>query len=66
MPSINWETDPQFQNAILSLYVTNSKTGELVFENNSRVGLAPASCLKVVTSVTAFELLEKDLLIKQD
>jgi len=58
------ETDPQFQNAILSLYVTNSKTGELVFENNSRVGLAPASCLKVVTSVTAFELLGKGFTYK--
>ena len=52
--------DVQFKHAILSLYVIDSKTGKTVFEKNSQLGLSPASCQKVVTSVSAFELLGKD------
>jgi len=54
------ETDPQFKHAILSMYVVDSKTGSVVFDKNSQLGLAPASCQKVVTSVSAFEMLGKD------
>jgi serine-type D-Ala-D-Ala carboxypeptidase/endopeptidase (penicillin-binding protein 4) len=53
------ETDAQFKHAILSMYVVDSKTGKVVFDKNAQVGLAPASCQKVVTSVSAFELLGK-------
>jgi serine-type D-Ala-D-Ala carboxypeptidase/endopeptidase (penicillin-binding protein 4) len=49
--------DEQFRHAIISLYVTDSKTGDLIFDKNGELGLAPASCQKVVTSVSAFELL---------
>ena len=52
--------DAQLKHAIFSLYVVDSKTGKVVFDKNSQIGLAPASCLKVVTSVAAFELLGKD------
>jgi serine-type D-Ala-D-Ala carboxypeptidase/endopeptidase (penicillin-binding protein 4) len=55
----NLEKDPQFKHAILSMYVVDSKTGKVVFDKNSEVGLAPASCQKVITSVSAFELLGK-------
>ena len=54
------ESDNQFKHAIMSLYVVNSKTGTVVFDKNSEWGLAPASCLKVVTSASAMELLGKD------
>ena len=54
------ETDSQFKHAIISLYVVNSKTGEMVIDKNSQVGLAPASCQKVITSVSAFEMLGKE------
>lgn len=54
------EADSQLAHAIFSLYVVDSKTGNLVFDKNSQVGLAPASCLKVITSAAAFELLGKD------
>ena len=54
------ETDDQLKHASVSLYITDTKTGKVVFDKNSQVGLAPASCLKVVTSVAAFELLGKD------
>lgn len=52
--------DEQFKHASISLYVVDSKTGKTVFDKNSEVGLATASCLKVVTSAAAFELLGKD------
>ncbi len=54
------ETDAQFKHAIISMYVTDSKTGVVVFSKNEETGLAPASCQKVITSATAFELLGKD------
>jgi D-alanyl-D-alanine carboxypeptidase/D-alanyl-D-alanine-endopeptidase (penicillin-binding protein 4) len=53
------EKDAQFKHAIVSMYVVDSKTGKVVFDKNSEVGLAPASCQKVITSVSAFELLGK-------
>ena len=55
-----FEADSQFKHATISLYIIESKTGKPVFDKNSQVGLAPASCQKVVTSAAAFELLGKD------
>lgn len=52
-----FEKDNQLKNAINSLYIIDAKTGQVVFDKNSRVGLAPASTQKIITSVTAFELL---------
>ena len=60
------EADTQFKHAILSLYVVDSKTGNVVFDKNSQVGLAPASSQKVVTSVSAFEMLGKGYRYKTD
>ena len=58
------EGDAQFKHAILSMYVVDSKTGKLIYDKNSAVGLAPASCLKVVTSASAFELLGNEYTYK--
>ena len=54
-----FEADSQLKHAISSLYVINAKTGEVVFDKNSQVGLAGASTQKIVTAATAFELLGK-------
>lgn len=54
-----FEDDTQLKFATSSLYVIDAKTGKVVFEKNARVGLAPASTQKIITSVTAFELLGK-------
>ncbi len=54
------EADDQFKHAIMSLYVVDGKTGKMIYEKNAQVGLAPASCQKLVTSVTAFALLGHD------
>jgi D-alanyl-D-alanine carboxypeptidase/D-alanyl-D-alanine-endopeptidase (penicillin-binding protein 4) len=39
------------------LYVIDATTGNVVFDKNGQIGLAPASTLKIVTSVSAYELL---------
>lgn len=53
------EEDPQMLAGIASIYVADAKTGSVVFEKNSSIGLATASTLKVITSVSAYELLGK-------
>ena len=55
-----FEKDSQLKHAISSLYVIDASTGQVVFDKNSQIGLAPASTQKIITSVTAFELLGKD------
>jgi len=55
-----FEADSQLRHAISSLYVINAKTGEVIFDKNSQIGLAPASTQKIITATTAFELLGKD------
>jgi D-alanyl-D-alanine carboxypeptidase/D-alanyl-D-alanine-endopeptidase (penicillin-binding protein 4) len=55
-----FEADPQLKHAISSLYVIDAKTGKVIFDKNSQAGLAPASTQKIITSITAFELLGKD------
>jgi D-alanyl-D-alanine carboxypeptidase/D-alanyl-D-alanine-endopeptidase (penicillin-binding protein 4) len=52
--------DSQFKHAIISLYVIDSKNGKVIFRRNEQAGLAPASCQKVITAATAFELLGND------
>jgi D-alanyl-D-alanine carboxypeptidase/D-alanyl-D-alanine-endopeptidase (penicillin-binding protein 4) len=52
--------DSQFRHSILSLYVVEAKTGKVIYDKNSQLGLAPASCQKVITAVAAFSLLGTD------
>lgn len=61
-----FESDSQLRHASSSLYVINAKTGEIVFDKNSQLGLAPASTQKIITAATAFELLGKDYRYKTD
>jgi D-alanyl-D-alanine carboxypeptidase/D-alanyl-D-alanine-endopeptidase (penicillin-binding protein 4) len=60
------ERDNQFKHAILSLYVVESKTGKVILDKNSQTGLAAASCQKIVTSASAFEILGKDFRYKTE
>lgn len=59
-----FENDPQLKHAISSLYVIDAKTGKVIFDKNSRFGLAGASTQKIVTAATAFELLGKNFQFK--
>ena len=61
-----FENDSQLKHAISSLYVIDASTGQVVLNKNSQVGLAPASTQKIITSVTAFELLGKDYRYKTE
>jgi D-alanyl-D-alanine carboxypeptidase, serine-type, PBP4 family len=56
--------DSQFRHSTISLYVVEEKTGKVIFDKNSQVGMAPASCQKVLTAITAYELLGKDFKYK--
>ncbi|RXF68314.1 D-alanyl-D-alanine carboxypeptidase/D-alanyl-D-alanine-endopeptidase [Arcticibacter tournemirensis] len=55
-----FEADPQLKYGNSSLTVLNAQTGEIIFSRNGDTGLAPASTLKTVTSITAFNLLAED------
>lgn len=62
----SFEKDEQLKHAISSLFVIDAKTGQVVFDKNSQIGLAPASTQKIITSVTAFELLGKEYRYKTE
>jgi len=61
-----FQSDAQLKHAISSLYVIDAKTGKVVFDKNSQIGLAPASTQKIITAVTAFELLGKNYRYKTE
>ena len=44
----------------VSLVIMDAKKGEIVFEHQSNTGMATASTLKVITSITALDLLGPD------
>lgn len=52
--------DSSFKHATISLLVINNETGETITSVNTALGLAPASCQKVITAATSFELLGHD------
>src|ERR1700744_212469 len=54
------QADSQCRYASVSLTVLDAKTGETVFAVNPNMGLATASTLKTITSITAFNILGKD------
>ena len=57
---LRFEADSQLSHAISSLHVIDAADGKVVFDKNSGIGLAPASTQKVITSATAFAMLEKN------
>ena len=54
------QADSQFKYASVSLTVLDAKTDEKIFAVNPSMGLATASTLKTITSISAFYLLGKD------
>ncbi len=58
------KADSQLKYGVVGLHIIDSKTGNVLFNENAEIGLAPASCLKIITSVTAFEILGKDYTYK--
>jgi D-alanyl-D-alanine carboxypeptidase/D-alanyl-D-alanine-endopeptidase (penicillin-binding protein 4) len=54
------QADSQCRYASVSLTVLDAKTGETVFAVNPNMGMATASTLKTITTITAFNILGKD------
>ncbi len=55
-----WKTftdDKQLKYALAGLCVLDAQTGQVIFEKNSNIGMAPASTQKIITSIAAFEAL---------
>ncbi|MBS1598658.1 MAG: D-alanyl-D-alanine carboxypeptidase/D-alanyl-D-alanine-endopeptidase [Bacteroidetes bacterium] len=59
-------SDTQMKHAILGLYIIDAKNGTVIIDKNGSIGLAPASCQKLFTSVAAFELLGHDYRYKTE
>ena len=55
-----FQTDEQMQHGVASLCVADAKTGKIIFAEHEKMGLVPASTLKVITAATAYELLGRD------
>lgn len=53
-----FERDSQLQYGLSSLTVLHAETGDVIFSKNGSTGLAPASTLKTITSITAYSLLK--------
>ena len=53
-------SDPQMKHAIYSICVKDQETGKVIEQVNSQVGLAPASCQKVIVASASLELLGED------
>src|SRR5690606_717784 len=52
-----FESQESLANGIASLIVLNAETGQVVFAKNEKMGLAPASTLKTITSTAAYHIL---------
>jgi len=51
------QTDAQVKYGTVSLTVLDAKTGEQIFTGNPDMGMAPASTMKTVTTITAYNML---------
>src|SRR5690606_34478091 len=54
------EDDIHTEHGIVSLTVLDANSGEVIFAKNDHIGLATASTLKTITTITAYEVLGKD------
>jgi serine-type D-Ala-D-Ala carboxypeptidase/endopeptidase (penicillin-binding protein 4) len=64
--TLKLETDSQFRHGLLGFCVMDGKTGQILYQHNSEVGLAPASCQKIFTSIGAFGLIGSDYRYKTE
>ena len=60
----SFNSHENIKNGISSLTVLNGKTGELIFSNNASIGLPTASTQKVITAITALDILGPDYKFK--
>lgn len=56
----NFERDDDLAHAIVGLKIIDAETSQTIFSKNPEVGLAPASCQKIVTAASSYLMLGKD------
>ncbi|HEY5259208.1 MAG TPA: D-alanyl-D-alanine carboxypeptidase/D-alanyl-D-alanine-endopeptidase, partial [Rhabdochlamydiaceae bacterium] len=62
-----FDTDGSLEkHAAISAYAVNMETGEVLLDKNSDKSLAPASCMKVVTTAAALQLLGPEMRFQTD
>jgi D-alanyl-D-alanine carboxypeptidase/D-alanyl-D-alanine-endopeptidase (penicillin-binding protein 4) len=57
MPLLFGENLSSLQHAAIGIYAENSKTKKVLAERNSNLSLMPASCMKIVTTAAALQIL---------
>lgn len=60
----SFSKNEKLKNGISSLTVLNGKTGETIYSSNASIGLPTASTQKVITSITALDILGADFTFK--
>jgi len=55
-----FESHQSLANGMASFLVLNANSGQVIFAKNEKLGMAPASTLKTVTSTAAFQVLGTD------
>lgn len=60
----NFLAQPALKNGMATLIVTDTENGSTIYEKNSQIGLPTASTLKVITSITALDLLGPEYTFK--
>ncbi len=58
--------DPALESAAVSAYAVNTRTGEVIIDQNSRKSLMPGSCMKVITTAAALHLLGPEFQFQTD
>ena len=56
----NFENQQNLKNGIAAFTVLDNKTGQVVYDKNGHIGLPTASTMKVITAITALDLLGPD------
>ncbi len=58
--------NPSWDHASVSAYAVNTKTGEVVMDENSDKSLVPASCVKAITTAAALQILGPETRFQTD
>ncbi|HEY5234818.1 MAG TPA: D-alanyl-D-alanine carboxypeptidase/D-alanyl-D-alanine-endopeptidase [Rhabdochlamydiaceae bacterium] len=58
--------NPSWDHASVSAYAVNTKTGEVVMDENSDKSLMPASCVKAITTAAALQILGTEMRFQTD
>ncbi|HEX2580267.1 MAG TPA: D-alanyl-D-alanine carboxypeptidase/D-alanyl-D-alanine-endopeptidase [Rhabdochlamydiaceae bacterium] len=58
--------DPSWNKALVSAYAINTKTGEVIVDQQSDKSMVPASCVKAITTAVALQILGPEMRFQTD